>query len=143
MGQGSIYSDARGLVPKAMHDLGFTSRQIAEATDIPDRTVREIVTGVGHWANLENNPSLAEVRRNIKDKLMVASLNLSARALGQIGAKFDQTSAYQAAGIYGLLRTHERLDAGEPTQITASFTAVAIKDLDQLCEALSESLLKK
>jgi hypothetical protein len=41
-----------------------------------------------------------------------------------------------------LLRTHERLDAGEPTQITASVNLELIADLDKLSRALGQSLIE-
>jgi hypothetical protein len=50
----------------------------------------------------------------------------------QVEAKLPAASAYQAAGIYGLLRTHERLDAGEPTEIHATLNVTASLNLDKL-----------
>ncbi len=53
----------------------------------------------------------------------------------------DKASAYQAAGIYGLLRTHERLDAGEATSNVAVHTKLELEGLDKLCEMLAQSLV--
>ena len=55
--------------------------------------------------------------------------------------KIENASAYQAAGIYGLLRTHERLDAGEPTEIHAHLNIQAVASLDKLAEMLGQSLI--
>lgn len=68
---------------------------------------------------------------------------VAAKALVQVEKKIENASAYQAAGIYGLLRTHERLDAGEPTQITASTNIHAIANMDKLAAKLSQALLEK
>lgn len=56
--------------------------------------------------------------------------------------KIENASAYQAAGIYELFRTHERLDAGEPTQITANLDIHAIATMDKLTAMLSRSLIE-
>ncbi|HEY6365540.1 MAG TPA: hypothetical protein VI585_12195 [Candidatus Binatia bacterium] len=78
-----------------------------------------------------------------KEALEAASRVVAAKALVQVEKKIENASAYQAAGIYGLLRTHERLDAGEPTQITASTNIHAIANMDKLAAKLSQALLAK
>jgi hypothetical protein len=67
---------------------------------------------------------------------------VAAKALVQVEKKIENASAYQAAGIYELLRTHERLDAGEPTQITANLDIHAIATMDKLTAMLSRSLIE-
>lgn len=66
---------------------------------------------------------------------------MAAKALVQVEKKIENASAYQAAGIYSLLRTHERLDAGEPTSITASINIQAVTSLDKLAAMLGQSLV--
>jgi len=51
--------------------------------------------------------------------------------------KIENASGYQAAGIYGLLRTHERLDTREPTEIHASINIHAAAGLNKLAAMLS------
>jgi hypothetical protein len=43
--------------------------------------------------------------------------------------------------VYGILRDKERLDAGEPTEIVASYTRNEIMGLDKLAAALGQALL--
>lgn len=45
--------------------------------------------------------------------------------------------------VYGILRDKERLDAGEPTEITASFTRHEVSGVDALAQALSTALLER
>ena len=66
---------------------------------------------------------------------------VAAKALVNVEKEIENASAYQAAGIYGLLRTHERLDAGEPTQLTASVSILAVATLDKLAAMLAQSLV--
>jgi len=77
----------------------------------------------------------------LKDALEAASRLVAAKALIQVEKKIKNARAYQAAGIYGLLRTHERLDAGEPTQITANFDIYVVVASDILAAKLSQALI--
>ena len=43
--------------------------------------------------------------------------------------------------VYGILRDKERLDAGEPTEITAVYSHTQIQGLDKLSQLLSQTLL--
>jgi hypothetical protein len=43
--------------------------------------------------------------------------------------------------VYAILRDKERLDAGEPTEITVSYTRHEIEGIDALAAALSQTLL--
>ena len=73
----------------------------------------------------------------------MASRIVAAKALIQVEKNIENASAYRAAGIYGLLRTHERLDAGEPTQITANFDIHTVAAIDKLTAMLSNSLINE
>ena len=44
--------------------------------------------------------------------------------------------------VYGILRDKERLDAGEPTEITVTYTRHDISGMDALAQALSQALLQ-
>lgn len=43
--------------------------------------------------------------------------------------------------VYGILRDKERLDAGEPTEITAVSSHAHMQSLDKLSQLLSQTLL--
>ena len=73
--------------------------------------------------------------------MQAASINLSQKALQQIENRLDKASAPQAAMVYGVLRDKERLDAGEPNEIHATYSAVEIRGLDSLAASLSQTLL--
>jgi hypothetical protein len=83
---------------------------------IPERTAREIIARQGRWGEVAERSVFAEVRLKQKVHLEAASRMLSSKCLVQLEDTLGNASAYQAAVIDGLLRTHERLDAGEATQ---------------------------
>jgi hypothetical protein len=126
----------------ALADLGYSSPQIEALTGVNARTVWGVLNNEASWGEIKELPVFKANRVNQKEALEAASRIVAAKALIQVEKKIDNASAYQAAGIYGLLRTHERLDAGEPTQITASVNLELIADLDKLSRALGQSLIE-
>jgi hypothetical protein len=92
---------------------------------------------------IKETPVFKANRLKQKEALEAASRIVAARALIQVEKKIENASAYQAAGIYGLLRTHERLDAGEPTQIAAFVGTQAVATLDKLAAMLAQSLIDR
>lgn len=122
-------------------EMGYDRPQIANITGINQSSVRDILNRHGHWGKTAEKPVFAQYRAEQKQLLQSATMLVAAKALNQVEEKIDKASAYQAAGIYGLLRTHERLDAGEPTEITASVNLHAIQGLDRLASMLSQALL--
>jgi hypothetical protein len=128
---------------KAMEldELGYPGTHIARMTNLPPRTAHDIINKYGHWATVADTPVFQRHRQEQKLALQSASMAVSAKALIRVEETIDKASAYQAAGIYGLLRTHERLDAGEPTQITASSNLNVAMDLDAMATALAASLV--
>jgi hypothetical protein len=105
--------------------------------------VDDIINGRNGWGRIiANDQAFKQYRSDAKRKMQAASVQLSKKALRQIENKIDKASAPQAAMVYGILRDKERLDAGEPTEIVASYTRNEIMGLDKLAAALGQSLLQ-
>lgn len=126
---------------KTMSELGFQSGEIAGAIGLPEGTVDDIVNGRHGWSKMLQNPVFDAYRVQQKRLMQTASVELAKKALKQVEEKLPQASAAQAVIIYGVLRDKERLDAGEPTEITASVNLHAIQGIDRLAGLLSHSLL--
>jgi hypothetical protein len=126
----------------ALSDLGYSAPQIEALTGVSARTAWGILNNEASWGEIKNTPVFKANRIKQKEALEAASRVVAAKALVQVEKKIENASAYQAAGIYGLLRTHERLDAGEPTQMTASFDIHTIVALDKLAALLSQRLIE-
>lgn len=125
----------------ALGDLGYPSTQVATMTGLSQRCVYNIIHGIKHWGTVAAKPTFIKQRLEQKQVLQAASLAVSARALVQVEEQIHKASAYQAAGIYGLLRTHERLDAGESIANLSVHTEVDLKGIDMIAELLAQSLL--
>ena len=122
-------------------DVGYSSPVIAERVGVNERTVRDIVARHGRWGEVAERSVFTELRLQQKAILHTATLAVCAKALVRVDETIDKASAYQAAGIYGLLRTHDRLDAGESTQNIEVHTKLEVEGLDKLSDLLSQRLL--
>ena len=127
---------------QAYDELGYTPRAISNMCDIAGSTARDIINRVGHWGKVADRPVFVRLRNEQKAALQSATLAVAAKALIQVDEKIDKASAYQAAGIYGLLRTHERLDAGEAT-VNVEVHVDAVVTIDDLSSRLSRRLVDK
>ncbi len=124
-------------------DAGMSATQAGALMGIPERTARDIIARHGRWGEIAERSAFAELRHQQKAHLEATSRYLSSECLVQLAKTLDKASAYQAAGIYGLLRTHERLDAGESTSNVEVHTKLEVEGLDKLCEMLSQSLIER
>ena len=128
----------------ALAEIGYQGTQIAQATGLPARTVDDIINGRNRWGEIiGNSQAFKQYRSDAKRKMQAALITLSQKALQQIENRSDKASAPQAAMVYGILRDKERLDAGEPTEILASYTRVDVEGVDKLAAALGETLLQR
>ena len=121
----------------ALAELGYSAPKIEALTGVNARTAWGILNSEASWGEIKETPVFNANRLKEKEALESASRIVAAKALVQVEKKIENASAYQAAGIYGLLRTHERLNAGEPMQITASVNIQAVTSLDKLAGMLS------
>ena len=95
--------------------LGHNVRDIAEKTNLPISTINDIILGNNGWNERLKDPSFASYRSQRKRQLQAIASEMSVKLLDHAGLNLETTSPYQAVGMYGILRTHERLDAGEAT----------------------------
>lgn len=126
----------------ALHDLTGNGREVSRRTGIPPTTVYDILSGHGKWGEIAAGPVAQQLRAEQKSRLSQASRILAAKCLEQVEKMLPKASAYQAAGIYGLMRTHERLDNGESTENIALAGKIEAQQSDQLANRLVQRLVK-
>lgn len=141
MARGRRTALPKAATAKAMSEMGFQTGEIAGAIGLPEGTVDDIVNGRHAWGKMLQNPVFNEYRVQQKRLMQTASVELAKKALKQVELRLPQASAAQAVMIYGVLRDKERLDAGEPTEIIATYNVHAVQGLDRLARLLSHSLL--
>ena len=121
-------------------ELGYSQRIAGEITGIPQQTVSQILNRHGKWGEVAEEPVWRELRSIQKRHFQAATLQVCKKALEQVDLTIGKASAYQAAGIYGLLRDHERKDAGESTE-NVSIRVEAAVTIDDLSARLSQRLI--
>ena len=122
-------------------EAGYDARHVERITAVNSRTVDDIVARKGHWLADVDTPVFREWRDRTKREIMGRSGELAVRLLAHADKNLEKTSPYQAIGMYGILRSHDRLDAGEPTEITLAVNLHHAEGLDRLAAILSQSLL--
>ena len=121
-------------------DSGYSQREIARRLGLSRTGVQQILKRAKLEDGYPEAPVVNQLRPLVKSHLQARALDLADRCLDQVEGKLDKTSAYQAAGIYGLLRTHERVDAGEATEHIAVLHHHEIQDQDNLLGRLAAAL---
>jgi len=127
----------------ALAELGYSGTQIEALTGLNARTVWGILNNEASWGEIKEGPVFKQNRLRQKEALESSTRLLAAKCLVQVENKIDQVSAYQAVGMYGILRQNERLDAGEPTEVISITDRRTVESLDALAAALSQTLIAR
>ena len=124
-------------------DTGYMGSQIARKTGLAQTTVHDILNRHGRWGEVAEQPVFAKLRRDqqihLEAALRTASAKLLDRAMDE--DKLAKASTYQLVIASSIALDKSRLLAGEPTEITASVSLVAIQGIDRLASMLSQALL--
>ncbi len=126
----------------AMNDLVGNGAEVARRMDLKPRTVQDIIAGHDRWGEIASGPIATKLRAEQKNVLTIASRSIAAQCLNQVQSQLHKASSYQAAGIYGLMRTHERLDMGEATENVAIVARVDANNADGLAQRLASRLVR-
>ena len=92
---------------------GKSTYKAAALTNLPQRTVYDIIAGRHGWKAIAHDPLFVEHRLQIKRSHQIAMNELIGKALVQVDEFIGDASASQAAVIAGILFDKERLLAGE------------------------------
>jgi predicted transcriptional regulator len=138
---GAVIDPVKAMTVLNLVDTGMTGSKAAEMVGISESAASQIIRGHGRWGEVAERSVFVALRQQQKAHLQAASIVVAAKALIQVENTIDKASAYQAAGIYGLLRANDRLDAGESTQNIAVHTTLDLVSLDKLSEMLGQALM--
>ena len=125
----------------AVEEFGYSQKTAAELADISRPSVSDILNGKYRWGELLESPVFNKLRLAQKRAFQVATFELSRKSLIQADSALPKASYLQAVTGYAILRDKERLDAGEPTEISMSYQVTEFRGIDQLAEALARSLV--
>ena len=131
-----------GAEAQAMDQAGYGNAAISRSLGLAPATIHDIVNRHGRWNELAERPVFEALRRRQNQILEAGYRTMAAKALVQCEKTIDKASAYQAAGISGLLLDKSRLLAGEPTSIEAHLNLHAAVSIDKLCDVLNQRLIE-
>ena len=115
MPRGQLTEPRKAFAVRDLAAIGTKAIDIASQTHLPLSTIEDIILGKNGWDKRLNDPSFASYRSRRKKQLQAIATEMSVKLLDHAASRLGTTSPYQAMGMYGILRTHERLDAGEAT----------------------------
>ena len=127
---------------QGMKDCGVAVQEIADAVGLSTNTVNNIIHNRGRWSDLYKDQGVfAKYRQLIKMRMNSKALTYADRMLDSIDAARDTGNVSQRAVAYGILRQHERLDAGEATSHVAVIHKTDLEALDRLARRLADGLV--
>lgn len=141
-GRGKIPLD-KAAAADVMSSIGYSSRQIAAATGLNARSIRDIIARHGHWGEVADKPVFAMLRQQ-QNNVLEAAYRSGAALLFQAAlepAKLKKASTYQLVTSSAIAFDKSRLAAGEPTEIIASVDLHLVGNLDKLAARLSQTLV--
>ena len=128
-----------------MVENGYSRQDAENATGVDEVTISDIQKKKGHWLQDVEKPIFEEWRRRTKREIQGRANELAVKLLAHadkcVTKSPEKTSPYQAVGMYGILRTHDRLDAGESTENISIRGTVEIQATDALAAVLAQALL--
>ena len=140
-GAKQITLEKAAMAVEAVEGLGYSQRNAAQLTGVSQPSISAILSDKHRWGEMLDGPVFNQLRLQQKKSFQVASFELGRKALIRAEKSLDKASFLQSVTGYAILRDKERLDAGEPTEITATLNLNATVNLDKLCDALSHALV--
>jgi len=121
----------------ALRDVGMSFAKAGEQTGLDATTVFNIEHGKHGWSEVKEYQSFRRLRALYKEELQRESLDLSKLSLANIRRRLqgnpDRIPLRDLSATYKVLRTEERLDAGEATEHIA-----VIHSSKELAQAVGE-----
>jgi hypothetical protein len=77
---------------KVMHEMGFPPAWIAELSQIPRKTVDDIIKGNGPWSQMPRNELYDRTREQLRLLIEQMSYSLAMKVMERLQAKIEKAS---------------------------------------------------
>jgi hypothetical protein len=77
---------------KVMHEMGFPLAWIAELSQIPRKTVDDIIKGKGPWAEMPRNELHDRIREQLRVLIEQVAYSMAVKVMERLQAKIDKAS---------------------------------------------------
>ena len=127
----------------ALAEAGVKANAIARLTGLAPSTVSGIIHGHNRWGEISDSP-VAGALRSEQQKILESGYRASSALLLERALdpdKLDKASTYQLMIASKISLDASRLLAGQSTENISIQSKVELSGLDQLCAALSQTLV--
>jgi len=128
----------------AMYEAGIPVGDISAETNLPVRTIYDILSGGHKWREiLDNDERFKEYKEETVKALQVSSWELAKKSFIHAEKKLPEAS--YAQGVFGgaILVDKARLLAGEATEIHEVITREKVESLEALNERLQKAVANR
>src|SRR5262249_48311057 len=103
MARGRQTDPTSAVLAKVMHEMGFPPAWIAELSQIPRKTVDDIIRGNGPWSQMPRNELYDRTREQLRVLIEQIAYNSAMKVLERLNAKIDQASYTETMSTLSVL----------------------------------------
>jgi hypothetical protein len=103
MARGRRTDPTAAVLAKVMHEMGFPPAWIAELSQIPRKTVDDIIKGNGPWAEMPRNELCDRAREQLKLLIEQITYSSAMKVMERLQAKIDKASYMEMVNTMGVL----------------------------------------
>ena len=92
MARGRQTDPTSAVLAKVMHEMGFPPAWIAELSQIPRKTVDDIIRGNGPWSQMPRNELYDRTRGQLRVLIEQMSYSMASKVMERLHAKIDTAS---------------------------------------------------
>ena len=92
MARGKRTNPTAAVLAKVMHEMGFPAGLIAELSQIPRKTVDDIITGRGPWGQMPRNELYDRTREQLRILIEQMSYSMASKVMERLEAKIDNAT---------------------------------------------------
>ena len=92
MARGRRTDPTAAVLAKVMNEMGFPPAWIAELSQIPRKTVDDIIRGNGPWSQMPRNELYDRTREQLRVLIEQVSYSMASKVMARLQAKIDKAS---------------------------------------------------
>jgi hypothetical protein len=92
MARGRRTDPASAVLAKVMHEMGFPPAWIAELSQVPRKTVDDIIRGNGPWSQMPRNELYDRTREQLRVLIEQMFYSMVSKVMERLHSKIDNAS---------------------------------------------------
>ena len=103
MARGRRTDPTAAVLAKVMHEMGFTPAWIAELSQIPRKTVDDIVRGNGPWSQMPRNELYDRTREQLRVLIEQVAHSSAMKVMERLQTKIENASYMETVSTFSVL----------------------------------------